>query len=329
MDKRANVLLISPDFFNYSQIIKSRIEKMGYNVDWFSDRNSVSFIQKAILRIKKSVLKTSIKKYLERIIEFTSDKEYAYVIVINGEILGEEFVNKLRSSHQNAQFVLYMWDSLENFTDSKKILKCFDRCYSFDNVDCENYGLNFLPLFYYDENANDNYINSEKIYDYAFIGTIKRGKFEYVKSILDELDGNFNKPYKYLFLQSRLVYFYYKIKFKEFKEAKMSMFRYKRLSTKKCGEIMSKAKIVVDVPMKHQNGLTIRTFETLSRGQKLITSNENIKDYDFYNEEQIYVYDGKTINFDNTFFKNTDCAINPEIKKYFIDEWLTRLMSLE
>ncbi len=323
------VLLISPDFFNYSQIIKSAMEKKGYIVDWFSDRNGVSFMKKALLRVKKSALKSSIDKYLKKIRKFAANYDYEYVVVVNGEVLTAEFVESLKKDHADAEFVLYMWDSLKNFSDSEKLLPCFDKCFSFDKNDCETHeALEFLPLFYYLDDGYTDFVNAEKVYDYAFIGTVKKGKFGEIKKITDNLDERYDKSFKYLYLQSRLVYLYYKFKYRqEFKDAKMSMFRYKRLSTKRCNEIGLRAKIIVDVPMKDQNGLTIRTFEILSRGQKLITSNANIRDYDFFDSDQVYVYDGNEIDFSAEFFEDRLCEENTEIKKYHIDNWLTALMA--
>lgn len=322
------ILLISPDFFNYSKIIKSEIEKKGYEVDWFSDRNSISFVQKALLRVKKSILKNFIKRYLEELTEFVADKQYEYVVVINGEVLNEDFLYNLRLIQSNATFVLYMWDSLSNFPDSQKLLKCFDKCFSFDIDDCKNFNLNFLPLFYYDEDGYFQYQNKEKFYDYAFIGTIKKGKFEHILSVFSQLDHNGFKSYKYLYLQSRLVYFYYKLKYKEFKKAKMSMFKYKRLSNTRCADLLCRAHIVIDIPMKNQTGLTIRVFETLSKGQKLLTTNQNIRNYDFYNENQIYIYDGSRIDFNTDFFNRKEQVFNAKIKDYHISKWLDKLLSV-
>ncbi|MDE6284807.1 MAG: hypothetical protein K2M17_03600, partial [Bacilli bacterium] len=260
------------------------------------------------------------------IIEFTSDVTYEYVIVINGEVLNEDFLIRLRASHSQAKFILYMWDSLENFSDSKKILKCFDKVFSFDHEDCEKYSLNFLPLFYYEKCGNAEYLKTDKQYDYVFIGTIKKGKIEHIRLIFDQLDKHGYTSYKYLYLQSRLVYLYYKFKYKEFKHVKMSMFKYKRLSNDECNNITCKANIVVDVPMKSQNGLTIRVFETLSRGQKLLTTNANIVNYDFYNENQIYVYDGNKMDFNSAFFTGKKYIYNEKIEKYHIEHWLDTLM---
>ena len=106
------------------------------------------------------------------------------------------------------------------------------------------------------------------------------------------------------------------------------MFKFKRLSNDECAKIMCQARFVIDIPMKHQNGLTIRVFETLSRGQKLLTTNKEIINYDFYDENQIYVFDGEDIDFNSGFFNSQDHALNEQIKNYHISKWLDNLMNI-
>lgn len=324
-----NVLLISPDFFNYSQIIKSELEKIGYCVDWFSDRNSVTFFKRALLRVKKQMLANEIKKYLNKILNFCEHKSYAYVLVINGEVITEEFLKRLRDKQKQAKFVLYMWDSLENFKDSQKLLPYFDFAYSFDQIDAQKYSLKFLPLFYYEENAFERFTSTPNEYDYAYIGTVKRGKLKALNTLFGLLGEHYSNGFAYLFLQKRLVYLYYKLKDADFKKSKMGDFRYRRLSTDQCNDVLMKSNIVVDVPMKNQNGLTIRTMETISRGQRLITTNAHIENYDFYREDQIYIYRGGRIDFTHPFFQNDQAIRNEQIKKYYIGDWLKQLLATD
>ena len=68
--------------------------------------------------------------------------------------------------------------------------------------------------------------------------------------------------------------------------------------------IYSNSRCVLDSAQEGQMGLTIRVLEALGAKKKLITTNEDIVNYDFYNEENIYVYDGKTFDFNSPFFKS-------------------------
>ena len=54
-----------------------------------------------------------------------------------------------KEKQSQAEFILYQWDSLENFPYIERMHKFFDRCYSFDRKDVQkDTYIQFLPLFY-------------------------------------------------------------------------------------------------------------------------------------------------------------------------------------
>src|SRR5690606_39098696 len=55
------------------------------------------------------------------------------------------------------------------------------------------------------------------------------------------------------------------------------------------------SKIVIDIAHANQKGLSMRPFEALGLKRKLITNNTDIKNYDFYNPNNIFIIE----NFDN------------------------------
>ena len=69
MLEKKNILLISVSFFNYENLIKKQLERMGASVDLFDERPSNSFFSKAIIRIKKEVYSVKINQYFKDIIE--------------------------------------------------------------------------------------------------------------------------------------------------------------------------------------------------------------------------------------------------------------------
>ena len=75
-----------------------------------------------------------------------------------------------------------------------------------------------------------------------------------------------------------------------------------------------------------QIGLTIRVFEALGAEKKLITTNTDIVNYDFYCEENIYVYDGM-FDLEAPFFKMPYKKIEQDIyEKYSLRNWLSILL---
>ena len=54
-------------------------------------------------------------------------------------------------------------------------------------------------------------------------------------------------------------------------------------------ENMKDAKAILDIQFPSQHGLTIRTVEALGSGCKVITTNESVKQYDFYNPQNFLI----------------------------------------
>ena len=51
---------------------------------------------------------------------------------------------------------------------------------------------------------------------------------------------------------------------------------------------------IIDSPQENQLGLTARTIEALGAKRKIITTNADIKRYDFYNPDNVFVWDGQS-----------------------------------
>lgn len=321
------VLFISTDFNGYYREIISEFQKIGYDVDWYDDRPSNTLISKAIIRLNRNLLKRKIKKYSKKIIQKSMNYKYDLVFVILGQSFDYDFFNKLKLIHPESKFIYYLWDSTSNFPCIVSNYPAFDKVYSFDKYDCEKYGFTFKPLFYINQFDLKSIIQNNK-YDYSYIGTIKPGRFSLIKSIINQLECIGYKGIDYFYLHSKFVFFYYKRKYKtEFKNSDRKKIHYNTLSKKECFDIIKDSRIVIDAPQPMQIGLTIRIFEALGMNKKIITTNADIKNYDFYNPKNIYILKDGKIDIDDAFFKSDFEMIDRTIKNnYSISNWLKKII---
>lgn len=87
-------------------------------------------------------------------------------------------------------------------------------------------------------------------------------------------------------------------------------------------------KVVIDISHPNQKGLSMRPYECIGLERKLITNNAEIKNYDFYNPNNIFVIE----NFDNLeipdSFLNTSYEKLPTniYEKYHISNWLNFIL---
>lgn len=324
------LLLIMPNFFDYPQAICDELTQMGYEVDCFDDRPSTSGFIKAIIRVKKELIGHYIAKYFEKVMKVIQSKKYDVVFLISGQSLSfsEAMVKQIKDEQPQAQYILYQWDSLKNFPYIKKIEPYFDRCYSFDRGDVQNNPtLRFLPLFYTRRYENIGKLKKDSFkYDFCFVGTAHPKKYKFIKMMSEQLRSVYPSQFIYYFFPSRLVFFYRKIMNPELRKAKYSEFHFESLSGKRMDETYSDSRCVLDSAQAGQLGLTIRVLEALGAKKKLITTNEDVLNYDFYEPENIYVYDGSTFDIESVFFTQPYKELDKKIyEKYSLRRWLAMM----
>lgn len=327
---KRKLLLIMPNFFDYPQAICEELENMGFEVDCFDDRPSTNGMVKAIIRVNKNLIGKYINRYFEKVMKTVRSKKYDIVFLISGQSLSfsENMIQQIKDEQPQAKYVLYQWDSLKNFPYIKKIEPYFDKCYSFDKNDvAEHSNLKFLPLFYtrrYEKIGNSK--KKDFLYDFCFIGTAHPKKYKFIKTISHELSVVYQKQFIYFFFPSRIVFFYRKIMNSELRHSHYSEFHFKPLSGKELDKIYIDSKCILDSAQAGQKGLTIRIIEALGARKKIITTNEDIINYDFYKEENILVYTGK-IDLSSNFFKEPYKEVEEKIyKKYSLRNWLNEIL---
>lgn len=131
--------------------------------------------------------------------------KYDLVFVIKGAKIEKTVFRVLTECNSKTQFVLYLWDEVArvpNFSNNKEY---FDRIYSFSQVDAEQYGLFYLPLFYCDEYKRIG--DSQKEIDIFFSGEEHSNRSKFIDKILPILKDSQMKIVIHLFVgRSRNIY---------------------------------------------------------------------------------------------------------------------------
>jgi hypothetical protein len=330
--QKKRVLYIGTPIFNYHKQIVAEFEEQGYSIDYYNDRPSESALVKGIIKIKKGMMGFLIQKYFDRIMFETKSKSYDLIFIVNCKVFTPDMIRQLKNSQSSARFVLYMWDSLTLYPNSKELIPLFDKAYSFDSDDCDKIeALTFLPLFYckaYEIVGQDNnLINRE--YDIVSVCTAHANRYKVMRELFPELEAKGIRIFSFMFL-NKMQYWYNKVFVKEFKDAQSNEFKFKPLSEKENLDILKKSNSVFDMQHNKQSGLTMRTIETLGAKRKLITYNTNIKKYDFFNENNIFVVDGRNWSNIEQFIKHEYESVDGDIyKKYSLRSWIKTIIDEE
>lgn len=321
-----NILFISPSFFGYETEIKNKLQELGANVFFIDDRPNNSGIIKAIIRtnIGRKIIKNKLKRYFLNKLTQWSKIDFDYVFVNTPESFTDiEIINIYKTQLHGVPFILYMWDSLNNRKNTKDILHFFDKKFTFDKEDAKLLNLNFRPLFFTDK-YKDSLPDYSQI-DVCFIGTAHTDRYLFVKKTIEDLGQNL-KSYCYFYLQNPFLYVYNKVSNKEFRSVLYRDICFKSLSSTSVANTIIKSKIIIDIHHPRQTGLTMRTIEVLGAKKKLITTNKDVINYDFFNSNNVYIVDRLNPKIDLKFLELPYMDISQEIyRKYSLQGWIEEI----
>lgn len=317
------ILYISPRFFGYEDEIEHVLTNdFGAYVDFYDDRPSNDFWTKVFIRLKlKSLLKRKIDSYYKSIFDAIKEKIYDYIFVISPETLSQKELIVIRNLQPHAQFILYMWDSFKN-KNSFELLPLFHKVLSFDSQDAQKYNLIFHPLFY-SGIYSGGHPSSHTPYDLCSIATAHSDRYVLVQKIKHELNSINLRLFSFMYLPSQMMYWVRKLFLKKYHYGNMSDFSFTPMSSQEIVSIMAQAQVILDINHPAQYGLTMRTFEALGLQKKIITTNKNIKDYDFYTEENILIIDRDSPKINVEFFKTPYVPLPQKVyEKYSLKNWI-------
>ena len=327
--KGKKILFFAPAFFGYEIKIFEKMKSMGAIVDFYDERSITKAWEKALLKISSKIFAKKTYKYYSKILADNKDKQYDYVLFIKCEMAPVSILKQIKEMYKDAKLNLYLYDSIENVKGIKGKFQYFDKIMSFDRQDCLNDEImEFRPLFFCDEYREDNTNVKEIEYDINFIGTIHSDRYKIIKNVKEFCINNDKKAYWYLFLQSGFMFWYYKLTKSEFRGVNKDEFSFDKISSKEIAEVVDKTRVILDVQVPNQTGLTMRTIEMVGMKKKLITTNAEIKEYDFYIPENIMVINRNGFNIDNNFFEQPYIEIDNDVyEKYSLKSWILEVLS--
>jgi len=104
---------------------------------------------------------------------------------------------------------------------------------------------------------------------------------------------------------------------------------FKPISLKRIKDIYAKTNTILDVHNPKQSGLTMRTFEALGSGKKLMTTNFNIKKEPFFNTDYILTFkllDDVKPEVIDAFIRNSGNGIS--LDQYKLSSWLHNIFNV-
>ncbi len=283
------ILFIAPKFFGYETQIVKAMEALGAKVFFHSDKTSENVWAKIILRLFPKL----VWPWANRIYSAWLDKqrlaECDLIFIIKGEAVSPRFLRTLRLRFPTAKFVFYMWDSIANVKHTVEKLDFFDSVASFDPLDCRAYPkIQYRPLFFINQYQLES--TGEEKFGLFFFGSLNGDRPKVLAKVVRAL--GVGVPFDYgLFVRSKWELLLRQWVDKSFDVLEKDRLVFKPIPASEIKQRMLACNCVLDIEHPKQTGLTMRTFEVLASGKKLITTNAAIREEDFFDSSRICVID--------------------------------------
>lgn len=305
------ILLISSKFFGYSTRVSSAFRSLGHDVDEITIP-SLSFyerIKRKIVGRKTEARNRKVKQQLRKVMY----NQYDTVFVFGGSAplwLLTELKKRISS-----KYVLYLSADNSSYGFNSSYFSLFDKVFSYSRNDSLNNGFIYRPWFFSDE------LFVKKDVDICFIGSVHDDRYQYL-SFLKKEKGLKTSFYIYI---DRLGYIKIRKKWKDLKDS----IHFTGLAYKDYITLLAKSRCTLDVPEKGQINITTRPIEALGTKTKIISTSRSIRDYDFYDENNILIIDDlEELNNISNWLNKPYVEVDENIvNTYRISKWAQDVLS--
>ena len=312
------ILIIAPVAYGYSEYMFKSVSKINSVHSFMIYIEHGKFKYKNFLhRVQNFLVKTFLNRNLKKehgdklVVEQLREIGFLDIIfIIRPDYLNKRTLKTIRKSTHSFKTLFY--DSTRRFPKKLKLLPLFDKVYSYDKIDVKEYGFEFLTNYIFEK-------SNSKDYDYLFFNI---ATFDYRFYLVEKLakyieHHNWSKSI-FVFNHRGVL------------ESDYLNVITKPIPVDEMGDIIKSCKIMIDIQREDQIGLSFRVFEALGHGKKLVTTNKDIVNYDFYHPQNILVLDPENIDIPNSFVESPYEEIPGHIlDSYHIDNWVKKVFELE
>ncbi|MBT2620643.1 hypothetical protein [Chryseobacterium sp. ISL-6] len=323
------ICVISYDFWGYDKHIVETLCKKGIDAHHIKIANVThsNFQERATNAISKVFLNKNLKT--EKRQQFVLDSliklgRQDQILVLNPDAFDISTLEEIKT--YSYRLITYLYDSLERFPVEDEKLDLFDKVFSFDAIDIKKHKFEKLTNYIYLDHLSFEQQNPK--IDLFYITSYDNKRVSYIKLLAKKLIA-LNLKFQIMIIGKKSWKNQLKNLFITVPENLSIIFGIKKVSHKDLPNYYKNSKALLDLTRENQHGLSFRVFEAMALEKKVITDNQLIKDYDFYNPNNILVLDETCSNLTEHFFNQPYEKIPDEIYHYYtLDNWVKRLFDL-
>jgi len=238
------------------------------------------------------------------------------ILIIKADFLSIKTIRKLKEN--TSELISFYNDNIKRCPRIKKVHKYFDTNYSFERKDAEKYGFNFIANYIYqeylDEKPQKYKVSKFEVFNISSLG--KRNII--IENIALALDA-IHVKYKIILAGN-----------KEYRPKGNITHFLEKINIQEVNQYIAQSSTLLDVQRKDQFGLTFRVMDSLAYQKKLISTNADIVNYDFYNPDNILYVNPENVKIPPSFFEKKYKKIPAAIlEKYTLKFWVKEVFNLE
>lgn len=276
------ILFIALHYHHYTQQIADEMRLLGHEVS-VHDIMPRSFAMRSLRVMAPERWQDRIDAHHLAILELERGNQYDLVLFNQVHQMSQKTLGEFRATFSGAKFTLYYWDSIANHNYLAHV-HAFDRVLTFDPADAQTHGFGYLPLFC----------------SRTFQKLARRQRDARTVYFV----GNVVNPRRYEALVAFRAYCAEaQIALQEHAActppawlgiAKGGTFptglKFGSISRSGFIDMVETSAATFDFANHHQSGFTMRVFENLCAGKKIITNNPRVQAANFYSPDRFLVF---------------------------------------
>ena len=312
------ITIISFDNWGFNDHIATALKKDGHSVRHINFNDFTYKYPNILYRYYNFILKTIVKKNIKNIHSGNeilkrlkeNNEIQDIILTIKGDFIDPKSI--LNFKKYTKKSIAYFNDGTNRCPKITRVIPNFDEVYSFEKEDCKKFNLKFMTNWIYPIQSK-----IKKNTDYQIFNISSKDKRSHIISKITSVLKEKNINYKIIVFDKK----------NKNRDPNIE-YTTKHIPLSEVNTYIRNAQVLLDISRKGQKGLTFRVFESIGLEKKLITTNADIKNYDFYNPNNILIIDERKPDIPLDFFNNEYEKIPEEIlKKYTLEEWINQVFN--
>jgi len=276
------LLIIPKKFYSFEKIIGDALKAKGFEVTVSNDEYPEGTLGKIMGKLQLPFLfnityKTITENYL-------TGKNYDVALIFKGRGISKKLIDEMKKTVK--YIAAYNWDSFKYNPGPLKWYKSVSKYFTFDYSDADKYNLPALELFTSSTAAAT--IEKEIKYELSYIVRNHSERLIYIDSVLNIL-----KPENVFIYIYEMNIFTFLANFIKNPRLYLKLKKYifkKPLNYKDYTDAIKHSRFTIDYAHSDQTGITMRCFEAIKMGTKLITNNKYMHRSDCFNPTNTIIY---------------------------------------